>query len=311
MSLTPHERNVKRKLVEVTKAIRKKMRNIRSNVNESEDVFQKTFKPIIEPLTEVATAVKAEKSKPPVKRELTRKIELQRETLQTAKQKLESTPYIKREDNDDDDDDERFFDIEESIHSKASEYLGKLRETPQLYDTQYGPRFEDGKVKIGNAEVKFDMKSITLLREGSVIGQFEISPELLHVLFTNTNPVNISLPTKKVYAQILDVTNAIRKKYEATSGIQGTRSIKYTAFIKPILDEYILLSSATTPSRPRRGEGINKYLTPQVQYRWWDSPKELVDRLRLLWASRQAGNNSHHNEIVAILEELREAGVIY
>jgi len=34
-------------------------------------------------------------------------------------------------------------------------------------------------------------------------------------------------------------------------------------------------------------------------------PNELVDRLQLLEASRQAGHNAHNNEILSIIEELR------
>ena len=47
-----------------------------------------------------------------------------------------------------------------------------------------------------------------------------------------------------------------------------------------------------------------------IDYIYWDDPNELVDRLRLLMAEQQAGNKSHSNEILAIVEELREAGYI-
>lgn len=43
---------------------------------------------------------------------------------------------------------------------------------------------------------------------------------------------------------------------------------------------------------------------------YWDNPNELIDRLRLLIASQNAGNNGHQNEIIAILEELVEANII-
>ena len=42
----------------------------------------------------------------------------------------------------------------------------------------------------------------------------------------------------------------------------------------------------------------------------WDDPNELVDRLKLLAASAESGNTSHSNEILNIVEELREAGYI-
>ncbi|EZA49859.1 hypothetical protein X777_11740 [Ooceraea biroi] len=48
----------------------------------------------------------------------------------------------------------------------------------------------------------------------------------------------------------------------------------------------------------------------QDRYVHWDDPNELVDRLRLIEASRGAGNDSHDAEFLSIIEELREAGVI-
>ena len=48
-----------------------------------------------------------------------------------------------------------------------------------------------------------------------------------------------------------------------------------------------------------------------LDYKYWDDPNELVDRLRLLVAERSAGNNNHDNEIISIIEELREAKVIF
>ena len=47
-----------------------------------------------------------------------------------------------------------------------------------------------------------------------------------------------------------------------------------------------------------------------IQYVHWDDPNELVDRLRLLVESSRAGNNAHENEILSIVEEMCEAGVI-
>jgi len=43
---------------------------------------------------------------------------------------------------------------------------------------------------------------------------------------------------------------------------------------------------------------------------YWDNPNELVDRLRLLVASKSAGNTGVSNEIISIFEELLEAGLI-
>lgn len=50
-----------------------------------------------------------------------------------------------------------------------------------------------------------------------------------------------------------------------------------------------------------------------IEYRhiYWDDPNELVERLMLLLAAKEARNNSTNNEIITIEEELREAKYIY
>jgi len=51
-------------------------------------------------------------------------------------------------------------------------------------------------------------------------------------------------------------------------------------------------------------------LNNKIDYVHWDNPNELVDRLRLLETSRQAGHNAHNNEILLIIEELCEASLV-
>jgi len=62
-----------------------------------------------------------------------------------------------------------------------------------------------------------------------------------------------------------------------------------------------------------RGRSIPRTVTlndNKIDYIHWDDPNELVDHLRLLEVSRQAGHNAHDNEISLIVEELREASLI-
>lgn len=90
------------------------------------------------------------------------------------------------------------------------------------------------------------------------------------------------------YKQLLELSN---------KQITKNNSIKYKTIIKPFLTKGTgLLRSTSSRSK--------------VDYRWWDNPNELVSRLQLLIASTSTGNNSHQNEIVAIIEELREARII-
>uniref|UniRef100_UPI001C8F2E3B hypothetical protein n=1 Tax=Klebsiella pneumoniae TaxID=573 RepID=UPI001C8F2E3B len=43
---------------------------------------------------------------------------------------------------------------------------------------------------------------------------------------------------------------------------------------------------------------------------YWDDVNELVDRLHRIVVSTETGNRVHTNEIIGIIEELREAGFI-
>ena len=44
---------------------------------------------------------------------------------------------------------------------------------------------------------------------------------------------------------------------------------------------------------------------------FWDDPNQLVQRLYLLYLSKQAGNSNVSNEIISIEQELRQGGYIY
>jgi len=64
--------------------------------------------------------------------------------------------------------------------------------------------------------------------------------------------------------------------------IMDNKGYKYKSIIVPLL------------SGKRVGKGIPRIMTlkDKIDYVHWDDPNELVDRLRLLEASRHAGHNA-------------------
>ena len=153
--------------------------------------------------------------------------------------------------------------------------------------------------RIGNKIVDFDEDKFIL---GNVSYPYEKG--LLELIFKkNPAPYSVKDENIKTYGKILKFTNAHRKHFLPEESIKSNTSPKYT--------DYVLKALEVT------GDGIPllpKYMVAnnsQVQYTHWDDPNELVDRLRILVAERQAGNNSHDNEILSIIEELREAEIIY
>lgn len=105
----------------------------------------------------------------------------------------------------------------------------------------------------------------------------------------------------KNYQNIIRDSNAHKKYFKSTEDIRIDDS--YNKKLKYLGD--VVQGSGILP----------KYMIAKrkshSEYTYWDDPNELVDRLRLLIAERRAGNNNHDNEIQSILEELREAEIIY
>lgn len=63
----------------------------------------------------------------------------------------------------------------------------------------------------------------------------------------------------------------------------------------------------------KSGKGIETDFIPyneHVAYEFYDDPNELCERLRILIASRAAGNSNHSQEINSIVAELRESAII-
>jgi hypothetical protein len=66
----------------------------------------------------------------------------------------------------------------------------------------------------------------------------------------------------------------------------------------------------TSTPQTKQGSGLYKDVIPQTQLVYYDDPNELVTRLNLLISSQSVGNTGVNNEIISILEELRERNII-
>ena len=192
-------------------------------------------------------------------------------------------------------------------NSSVEKYLHLLNMNRKKFlDMTYGIRKSaDGTSKIGDSP-------ISLENEYVIVNGHKYMPSvgLLELLFTKEPDADlISAEDKNNYGKILKATNAYRKHYSPDEVIQKQNDNKYKTYIAPFISD--------TPTRKRAslGKGLPQYKIARrdtrIDYVYWDDPNELVDRLRLLLAERSAGNPSHINEIVSIIEELREAGIVY
>lgn len=162
-------------------------------------------------------------------------------------------------------------------------------------DTQFGVRKVRDNLKIGNFIVKFH-KSTLKIRSTS----FPITTGLLDLLYYKKPPESYTKADLQQYKEILILTNAHKKIFDANNSPRKLqKSYKYKHIISPIF---------------KSGGGIEpKYMSVtsnKIDYTYWDNPNELVERLKLLVSSSSAGHTGHNNEIISIIEELREASLI-
>ncbi|CAH1099501.1 unnamed protein product [Psylliodes chrysocephalus] len=176
---------------------------------------------------------------------------------------------------------------------------------------------ETEKFRIGDSELNFDGSDIVI--KGI---KYPGTPGLYELLFLK-EPIAYKQTDVNEYVDIIKRTNAARRNNDPDLPIKNfSRDIKdkYNFIIKPKLETgpfrrrvssipSSLMSGIMTRSK-KIGKGMLQYSNKPIDYKYFDNYNELIDRLRLLVASQTAGNTGNNNEIVSIIEELREGGII-
>lgn len=170
----------------------------------------------------------------------------------------------------------------------------------------FGVRMERGRLMLGSYPITVNDKELIIGGETYCLTQ-----GLYDLLFKKV--VDFDMVTeddKRLYKTLLLKTNAHRRDYDPNKPIKSNKGMKYLYIIRPLfkLTKQRSLSEEIAVS----GDGLPfmKKVKADVSYVYWDDPNELVERLKLLIASRDAGNTGLDNEIISVIEELREAGLI-
>ena len=168
-------------------------------------------------------------------------------------------------------------------------------------DNVYGVYFDNG-VKLGDKNFEIDKDDSIIIDNVRYAG----TPGLYELIFKRLPDDDVfDENDKQKYKNILLATSAHRRGYSAANPVKGNRGYKYRYIISPLV---------STLKSGKGAAGVipsaMKLTDNEIDYVHWDDPNELVDRLRLLDASHRAGNNAHGNEMLSIVEELREAGFI-
>lgn len=237
------------------------------------------------------------------------------------------------EDNDDvfedqDDDDELNRSIQgpgynhflEQYPEIAQDYIDKfLKQSPEI-DYTYGLRHDLTTDTWTMGIKKLDFTSDGDIKVGDVT--YMGTPGLYDLLFLRKPTANT--PDDDVnFKDILQRTNVMRRNFSPSEQIKGSRASKYVNVIKPLFDKprspfkksqssdllrrsFNLRSNVKSTS----GSALLEYNEKRKEYVYYDDVNELVERLFKLDASKEAGNTNNMNEIISILEELSELGVI-
>lgn len=295
MEVSPNVRDLKLKILKASRAIRKKHMRLRQGRVEADELLQKTFKPISEPLKELGSTLKEEVrflKEPQINNE---------ETLPQMTTHLDSFPSPTQ------------FNLLTQTQSSPSpqqiltptsphvrtlppkSYILRLfRDTSsRALDTTFGPIVDPhtSSFKIGNSVIIFsgnDMVINDKVYKGT---------EGLYELLFKREPYTYTAQDEDSYRDILQRTHVLHRDFNPEQQLRGSKSYKYNNIIKPLLER-------------TSGKGHMIASDAPYQYIYWNDVNELVDRLRLLKASQEGGNASHNNEIMSIIEELREAGVV-
>ncbi|XP_072751930.1 uncharacterized protein [Anoplolepis gracilipes] len=193
--------------------------------------------------------------------------------------------------------------LREHLGPLGQRYIGAIlgQDVNNEMDYVYSVKFSDEGMMLGDKHFEVDKNDNIIINGVKYAG----TPGLYKLIFKR-------IPDDAVYTEndmhkyksTLLATNVHRRDSNMRNPVLGNKGYKY---------KYIIAS--LFPIKKKIGKGINLPRTMtlsenKIEYVHWNDPNELVDRLWLLKASRRAGNNAHGNEVMSIIEELHEAGLI-
>lgn len=295
------EENILKDMVKTKKILKKKFDSVRQGEAEIFNNLEYTFKPLTEPLKKLVKLSSGNLSKPTefsdekIKFENNNKFKRNNNTITNSTPKktkkdeyFNATLNTSRNEEDSELNNDSFYSQPDDWNVNLTELFKNKK-----LDTIFGPsKDQNDEWKFGNADLKLTDDKIMIGNKS-----WALTPGLYSLLF-HKKPEQYDSSELDIYKRILLETNAHRRNYDPSNQLKGNRGYKY----KEIINK--LFSTTYT------GKGLMQVNLKKPNYIYWDDPNEIVDRLKLLIASQHAGNNNHSNEIISIIEELREANII-
>lgn len=297
------EADLKTQLVKSVKNIKNKLKQMRHKDEHYELQHKKIFKSLSDPLETLVSLNNISKNVNANKENIEKCVQNDTPT-DDSNLDLEYKPN-------------EFASLEFNTPTKGENYMAKVK-SPQAnskylqlpnepFNVTFGVRNDGDKLFIGNSPITLKTHGENSPNKITMVNlpdkSYELTPGLRELLFQTKPDSNIVEEKDKLtYKDILIHTNAHKRGYSPNGQIQGNSGLKYCKFIKPLFVESNKKQGGNLP--------VLKKYKRNTDYIYWDDPNELIDRLKLLVASKNAGNTNHDNEIISIIEELQEAGII-
>lgn len=163
----------------------------------------------------------------------------------------------------------------------------------------YGARLESDGLRIGDSKLTVDDND-NIKVKGQV---FKGTAGLFQLIFEPV-PKKYSKNDLKNFKFLCILTNSHRKAYSPSTPVHRNRSEKYTKIIAKLFSNY------RGKHRKSTGKGMSMKSVYDTNIIYYNNVNKLVDRMRLLYESIQAGHTGLNNEMVALTEELKSRGYI-
>lgn len=326
---------MKQEAIEATKAIRKKFSDFKRDKSQAQLAYRTHHQQIVKPLEDIANVIVT--AKRPKNLSAAVKKEPKREIKRGSEEDDQDAEEEDSEFEDAEDDSEYMSDDEESGDLQESESETRLHEYPNILQhyakllSHESSRHHDpaSNLDLSRYAIHYNISTdkwtmaksfVTFDKDDLIIkGKRYNGTPGLYALLTLKKVDLDSITDEDIdnYINIVRTTNAHRLKYLPKGRVAKTTTWKYTNLLVPYLKQSTANTSASSEAASAAsGQGIGnlKLLNTNkpIEYVFWNTPSELVQRLRLLYASASAGNNSKQNmnEIQSIISELYEDGII-
>jgi hypothetical protein len=307
-------------------SIRKKSRDLKAGIQERDRYLQTTFEPVVKPLKEMSENIKTRLKKDEELQSLLPTDEKNSADIANVSKEVNAPNLTGVSESDDDEEEEEeegeeedYNDIDVSTKTASNEqsisntsilasnignkgqltrkYILKMLEGPPVKRKchVYGARLENKNIMIGDSTINID-DSDNITVKGKT---YQGTPGLFELIFKAV-PTRYTTRDIKHFKQILKTTNAHRKGYSVLAPVYRNKSKKYGDIIAKLFP----------PRNAKSGHGISMKSAYDTNIIYYNDVNKLVNRLRLLHESKQAGHTGLDNEIIALTHELRNQGYI-